>query len=210
MHNIIDISIPLHPDMPIWPGSSEFRLSKTIHKENGDRVIVSRLECDVHVGTHLDAPMHFLEDGITIDQISLEILIGPAIVIYLPEIDTITSDILSNLNLESGVKRLLLRTRNSEWWKQGVTEFRKDFVALNADAAQWIVDYDIQLIGIDYLSVQKYGDCSLTHKKLLSAGIVILEGLNLSEVEPGQYELICLPLNLLKAEGAPARAVLRT
>ena len=113
------------------------------------------------------------------------------------------------MTLPNGTTRLLLHTRNSELWERGVTEFRKDFVALTSDAAQWLVDQGIRLIGVDYLSVHRYGDGPLTHQILLRAGIIIVEGLNLTDVAPGKYELICLPLRLDGADGAPARAVLR-
>lgn len=175
----------------------------------GDRANVSRLDCDVHMGTHVDAPWHFLSDGFTVDEMSLDVLIGPATVAYLPEASVITAKELAGLNLPSGIQRLLLKTRNSDLWAAGVTEFRKDYVALSADAARWAVERGIRLVGIDYLSVQCYDDNPLTHQILMKAGVIIVEGLNLAAVEPGSYELICLPLRLVGADGAPVRAVLR-
>ena len=206
--DIVDISLPLRPDMPIWPGSAGLRLTRTSRLEAGDSANVSRLDCDVHVGTHVDAPRHFWEDGATVEQLPLDILIGPAVVAYLPEVNVITADDLESLKLPAGTERLLLRTRNSELWAAGVTEFRKDYVALTADAARWVVEQDILLIGVDYLSVQRYQDGPTVHQTLLRAEVVIIEGLNLAGVESGEYELICLPLKLVGAEGAPARAVL--
>lgn len=207
--DVIDISVPLQPDMPIWPESVGLRLSRTSRLDAGDEANVSRLDCDVHVGTHVDAPWHFWEDGATVEQLALDILIGPAIVAHLPEASIITASDLANLALPPGTERLLLRTRNSELWASGVTEFREDYVALTADAARWVVDQDIRLIGVDYLSVQRYDDSSLVHQVLLEAGVIILEGLNLASAQPGAYELICLPLKLVGTEGAPARAVVR-
>jgi arylformamidase len=207
---IIDISVPLQPQMPIWPGSVGFQLLPTMRLEAGDPANVSRLDCDLHVGTHVDAPWHFVENGITVERLSLDILIGPAIVAYLPQVDAVTAGDLTDLGLPSGTKRLLLRTRNSDWWVAGVHEFRKDYVALTADAARWVVKQGIRLIGVDYLSVQRYDDSPLTHRILLEAGVIILEGLNLASVQPGTYELICLPLCLVGAEGAPSRAILRS
>lgn len=209
MAKIIDISVPLQSQIPVWPGSVGFHLTRTLRLEAGDLSNVSRLDSDVHIGTHVDAPWHSLEHGATVEQLSLEILIGPAVVAYLPKVDTITASDLAKLALPSGTQRLLLRTRNSELWTAGVTEFRTDFVALTADAARWVVDNGIQLIGVDYLSVQCYGDSPLTHEILLEADVIIVEGLNLDQVQPGDYELTCLPLRLVGAEGAPARAVLR-
>jgi arylformamidase len=157
----------------------------------------------------VDAPSHFLVNGATVEQLSLEVLIGTAVVAYLPKVSAIAASDLEDLALPSGIERLLLRTRNSELWEAGVAEFRKDYVALTLDAAQWVVDQNISLIGVDYLSVQRYGDSALTHQVLLESGVVILEGLNLADIKPGGYELICLPIRLVGAEGAPARAVLR-
>ncbi len=127
-----------------------------------------------------------------------------------PDIAAITADDLEALNLPADTRRLLLRTRNSEGWQRGDREFRTDFVALTADAARWVVARDIRLIGVDYLSVQIFRGDPATHIALLQAQVVIVEGLNLAQVVPGNYELICLPLKLAGAEGAPARAVLRT
>ena len=209
MSEIIDISVPVLPGMPVWPGDGDFRIVPVKRMAAGDKNNLSRLDCGVHTGTHVDAPWHFLEDGNTAEQLPLNAMIGEAFVAYLQEVDVITADTLAQLALPGSTTRLLLRTRNSELWETGVTEFRKDFVALTSDAAQWLVDQGIHLIGVDYLSVHRYGDGPLTHQILLRAGIVIVEGLNLAGVAPGKYELICLPLRLDGADGAPARAVLR-
>jgi arylformamidase len=206
---IIDISVPLKPDMPTWPDSVGLRLIRTMSLEAGDKANVSRLDCDVHMGTHVDAPWHFLNDGFTVDEMSLDVLIGPATVAYLPEASVITANELADLNLASGIQRLLLKTRNSGLWAAGVTKFRKDYVALSADASRWVVDRGIRLVGIDYLSVQCYEDNPLTHQILMQAGVIIVEGLNLAGVQAGSYELICLPIRLVGADGAPVRAVLR-
>lgn len=206
---MIDISVPLRSPMPVWPGSEGFRLSRTARLDGGDSANVSLLRSDVHVGTHVDAPWHFVEGGPTAEQLPLEALVGPATVAHLPGLDRVTAQDLMGLGLPPGVERLLLRTRNSELWREGVTEFRQDYVALTGDAAQWVVESGIRLIGVDYLSVQRYGDGPQTHLALLSAGVVVLKGLDLSEAAPGEYELLCLPLRLVGADGAPARAVLR-
>lgn len=207
--NLIDISLPLREGMTTWPNSPGFHLLPVKQLAAGDEVNVSRLDCDVHMGTHIDAPRHFLKDGMTVDQLSLDVLIGPAQVCHLPDAKHISSKELNDLALPHNVERLLVRTHNSELWSNGVSSFIKDYVALTADAARWLVDHHVRLIGIDYLSVQRYGDDPETHKILLEAGVIILEGLYLADVSPGNYELICLPLYLMGAEGAPARAVLR-
>jgi len=210
LSDIIDISVPLLPEMPVWPGDGGIRIVPLKRMDTGDKNNLSRLECGVHTGTHVDAPWHFLEDGSTAEQLPLDAMMGEAFVAYLPEVDLIAAETLAQLMLPKGTTRLLLRTRNSELWETGVTEFRKDFVALTGDAAQWLVDQGIRLIGVDYLSVHRYGDNAPTHQILLRAGLIIVEGLNLAGVAPGKYELICLPLRLSGADGAPARVVLRT
>ena len=209
LSGVIDISVPLGPLTPAWPGSAGARVTMTKTMAAGHDSNVSRLDCDVHTGTHVDAPSHFLAGGATVDALPLDVLIGPAFVASLPEAPAVTPEVLSGLGLPSGTSRLLLRTGNSRLWSSGPTGFRTDFVALTAEAARWLVDRHVRLIGVDYLSVQRYGDGPLTHRTLLGAGIVIVEGLDLSGVAPGPYELICLPLRLAGAEGAPARAVLR-
>ena len=209
MKNIIDISVPLYPEMPVWPGSAGIQLMQTSRLDEGDGVNNSKLICDVHVGTHVDAPLHYIRDGKNIEQLKLEDLIGLAVVVYLPKVESVTENVLENLSLPENTQRLLLRTRNSSLWENGSRRFQTNYVALTQDAAQWVVDHNIRLIGVDYLSVQRYGDGSQTHEILLGAGVVIVEGLNLARVESGLYELICLPLKLVGSEGAPARAVLR-
>lgn len=206
---IIDISLPLTSDMPIWPGDKKLSLFQTKSLEKGDSCNVSDLQCGVHVGTHIDAPRHFLDNGKNIDEIDLDVLVGSTIVGYLPKVDIIERSDLENLDLPDNIERLLLRTKNSELWKNNVKEFKKDFVALAPDAAQWIVDRGIKLVGIDYLSIAPYEEGLDTHRILLEVDIVILEGLNLADVSPGNYKLTCLPLFLVGSEGSPARAILQ-
>jgi arylformamidase len=206
---MIDISLSLQSKMPIWPSDPALRVERFQRIEDGSIANVSQMQCGVHIGTHVDAPFHFVQDGKTVEQLNLGTLIGPAYVVYLPELDTITATALDGLQLPEDLSRLLLRTRNSEWWVQGENAFREDYVALDSTAAQWLVDRGIKLIGIDYLSIQRFHDGPLTHQILLQAEVVILEGLNLSMVQPGAYELLCLPLKLVGADGAPARALLR-
>ena len=209
MADYLDISLGISPDLPHWPGSPRIELSRRRDMDRGDPVNDSTLLCGVHSGTHVDAPLHFLADGTDVTQLSLDALIGPAVVATLPDVEFITASDLEALNLPADTQRLLLHTRNSEFWRRGDPEFHTDFAALTVDAAEWVVARGIRLIGVDYLSVQIFGGDPQTHIALLQAGVVIVEGLNLSGVAPGAYELICLPLKLVGAEGAPARAVLR-
>lgn len=207
MVEILDISVGLSDRLPTWPGGVGFHLERTQQIEQ-DGVNVSKIESCVHVGTHVDAPSHFVAGGNTVEDLSLQILMGPAAVVSVPEASSITADLLDSLAVPPGTKRLLFKTKNSELWTRGVREFKRDYVALTADAAQWVVDRDIRLVGVDYLSVQRFQDSPLTHEILLKAGVIIVEGLNLAKVEPGEYELACLPLKIIGSEGAPARAVL--
>lgn len=206
---IFDITVALHPNLPVWPGDPHIILERYRKLSKGDNSNDSRLACSVHCGTHIDAPAHFIENGITIEQLPLNMLVGTAIVFEFPNIDMITPDLLETQNLGPQTKRLLLKTKNSDLWKNPDHEFNQNYVALSAESASWIVNKGIKLVGIDYLSIQMFKDAEpLTHRILLDAGIIILEGLNLREVDPGEYQLICLPLKLAGSDGAPARAIL--
>ncbi|HUM91088.1 MAG TPA: cyclase family protein [Candidatus Competibacter sp.] len=209
MTDYLDISLTISPNLPHWPGSPLTEITRRRDMGQGDAVNDSVLRCGVHTGTHVDAPLHFLADGADVTQLALDALIGPVVVVALPDVGAVTANDLESLNLPTGTSRLLLRTRNSEGWRRGERDFRTDFVALTVDAARWIAARGLRLIGVDYLSVQIFRGDPQTHIALLQAGIVIVEGLNLAEVAPGSYELICLPLKLAGAEGAPARAVLK-
>ena len=207
--DILDISVGLHKNIPVWPGESHFFWESTASIDAGDGVNVSRISCGVHTGTHVDAPRHVLTQGPTVERLALEALVGPTYVVEIMDREEITARDLEALCLGEGVERLLVRTRNSRLWEEGVATFQKDFVALTAEAAEWVVDAGIKLIGVDYLSVQRFRDPEpTTHRILLEAGTVIVEGLDLSNVAAGRYELVCLPLKLVGAEGAPARAIL--
>jgi arylformamidase len=157
----------------------------------------------------VDAPAHFIKDGLTVDQLPLDVLIGPAYVADLSEADAIRPDSLEASKLPRDTTRLLIKTRNSALWSDPHHQFNPDFVAITTEAANWVVNSGIRLIGIDYLSIQRYKDPEpLTHQILLEAGVVIVEGLCLQNVHAGLYTLICLPIKLEGSEGAPARSVL--
>jgi len=209
MKEILDISLPLSSDMVVWPGSSGFHIEWTKYIERGRSVNNSKITCDTHSGTHVDAPLHHIRGGNGVEKLAIYDMIGHSVVADLSNVSQITATDLEELNLPEDMQRLLLRTRNSEQWKTGSKRFNVNYVGLSKDAAEWIVKRNIRLVGIDYLSVQRYFDGPDAHQILLNAGVIILEGLNLSQVKPGLYELICLPLNIVGAEGAPARAVLR-
>lgn len=209
MMRIWDISLAVSPGLPVWPGDPQIVLERYMAISKGDAANVSRLACSVHVGTHMDAPVHFVEGGPAIEDLPLDVLIGPAVVAKLLGVDTITPECLETLTLPSDTKRLLFKTSNSQLWAGSHHEFCSDYVALTPQAAEWVVRKGIRLIGVDYLSVQRFHDPEpLTHLILLEAGVVIVEGLDLREVPPGRYQLICLPMKLVGSDGAPARAVL--
>ena len=205
-----DISLTISPNLPIWPDDTPISIERTEKIEQGSDANVTRLEMSAHVGTHVDAPYHFLGgEAATVEQLPLNILHGRAYVLQIEdEVDLITESVLKNASIPLRIRRLLLKTRNSLYWASGETKFQEEFVALSEDGAQYLVDRGIRLIGVDYLSVAPFSDTGPTHKVLLSAGVVILEGLNLSIVSPGRYTLYCLPIKIKGADGAPARAIL--
>jgi arylformamidase len=207
--NILDISVPLNAELPVWPGDPQIVLERYRCISEGNDSNDSRIACSVHAGTHVDAPSHFIENGATVDQLPLDIFIGSAMVVELLNVDVITVETLETLALPVEMKRLLFKTKNSALWADPTHQFNSDFVALSADAAQWLVHKGVRLVGIDYLSVQLYKDSEpLTHKILLEAGVIIVEGLNLHKARQASYQLVCLPLKLAGSEGAPARAIL--
>jgi arylformamidase len=206
---LFDISLPLSADLPVWPGNAPFALEPVHRMANGDHCNESGLRTNIHTGTHIDVPWHFFEDGCKTDAVALRQLIGPAEVVFVPGVRCITSEVLRSLNMPDGTKRLLFKTDNSKLWAESVKEFQPDFVALTVDAAELLVAFGIELVGIDYLSIQLFDDDARTHEILLRSGVVILEGLNLHDIAEGTYELVCLPLSIQGAEGAPARAILR-
>jgi len=206
---IYDITLPISPDLPVWPGDPQVVLEQVSSMDNGAHDNVSRLACSVHTGTHVDAPHHFLNDHRTVESLPMSILVGPAQVVQIPyEVVLITAEVLDKAAIPAGTTRLLLKTRNSRFWELGEQEFNKDFVGVSLDGADWLVRTGVKLVGIDYLSIAPYKQSLQTHRALLAPGIVILEGVNLLDVSPGLYELYCLPLKLVGSDGAPARVVL--
>lgn len=206
---IIDISVAVDAALPIWPGDPSFSVDRFCDMGRGDPVNASRVSCSVHTGSHVDAPLHHLANGISADLLPLASMLGPARVADFGQADEIGPNELEALHLPAGTARLLCRTRNSIFWSDPGRRFREDFVAISTAGAQWLVNRGVRLVGIDYLSVERlHTGPSETHRNLLQAGIVILEGLDLREAKEGIYWLACLPWKLRGAEAAPARAVL--
>ncbi len=204
-----DISLSVSANLPVWPGDPPVQLERYLEISAGNIANVSHLSCGVHVGTHVDAPVHFIEKGLATEELPLDILIGPALVVEVHGEEAITPSHLDALKVPVGTARLLLKTPNSALWTDPYQEFYPDFVALTPEAAIWMVEKGVRLVGIDYLSVQTFRDPEpLTHRTLLGAGVVIVEGLNLQKVPPGSYQFVCLPVKLVGSDGSPARAVL--
>lgn len=207
--NIYDITLPISENMTVWPGDPKVSINKKLSIISGDPCNLSRIDMGSHTGTHIDAPYHFEDNGLRIDQIPLEILIGNARVFNIPSINEISLNEVKALDLVN-VKRILFKTANSDIWKSNINVFVKEFVAITNEAAQYLVKAGIKLVGIDYLSIEKFGGKTHeTHHTLLRNGIIILEGLNLSDITPGDYELIALPLRIKDGDGSPARVILR-
>lgn len=206
---IYDISLTISPSLPTWPGDPGLTLEQFESMDKGAHANVTSISTSLHLGTHVDAPHHFLNNHQTVENLPLDVLCGPCYVVQLPGgIDAITAEVLDRTEVSSEMKRVLFGTSNSHYWAMGESKFQEDFVAITEDGAEWLVERGVKLVGVDYLSVAPFGDSESTHKALLNAGIVIVEGLNLSNVVRGFYDLYCLPLKIAGADGAPARAIL--
>ena len=205
-----DVSLTISPDLPTWPGDPPITLERVEKMEDGAHANVSRIQMSVHTGTHVDAPYHFLGGKTaTVEQLPLKVLTGRVYVLHLPDsVAVIDRQVLEKAEIPPRTRRLLIRTRNSAHWAHGTPGFQKDFVAVNADGAQFLVEHGVKLVGVDYLSVAPFGDSEATHQILLKEGIVVVEGLDLSAISQGRYTLYCLPLKLMGSDGAPARVIL--
>lgn len=203
---LYDISLSFSPDLPVYPDDPPVSLTPLSSIARGDRYNVTSLTMTTHSGTHLDAARHCGDGGETVDQVPLSLLIGPVRVVEAFQTRDIGAGILSRLPVR-GHERVLLKTGNSLLW--GKPGFQGDLAHLTPDGAEYLVTCGVKLIGIDSLSVELFTGDGAVHRRLLGGGVVILEGLNLSGIAPGDYELICLPLKIADGDGAPCRAVLR-
>ena len=207
----IDITVPMHDGMVHWPGDPECKISLFVSIPGGAPCNVTQLSLSAHTGTHMDAPRHFVAKGATMETMPLDAVLGRCRVIELKHKTAITVEELKPHKLKRG-ERVLFKTRNSikSWRMAKTSTFDEDFIYIPAPTAQYLVDIGVMTVGVDYLSVGGYKkDGVECHQIMLGAEIWIIEGLNLAKVKPGKYELICLPLKILGADGAPARAVLR-
>ena len=206
MSNILDITFPLTPELTVWPGDTQTAVSTVKEVGKNARSMVSRLTLSSHAGTHVDAPSHFIERGKTVETLSLEALMGKCRVIEVTD-NEITAGVIDALNLPDGIERILFKTTNSRRFT-GTEPFFKDYVGITHCGAERLIDMDVKLIGLDYLSAAAHSDIDTVHHALLGRGIVLLETLDLRNVTPGDYRLVCLPLRLPGVDGSPCRALL--
>lgn len=210
---IYDVSVPLTAELPTYPGDPGIQISDWASLDKGDAANVSLLHFGAHTGTHIDAPAHFIPGAAKLESMPLEVLIGEAEVVEVPDDALLIDGQFVSKHCAFTCPRILFKTRNSKFWKDTGSGFRKDYTYLSTDGARQLVANGVRLIGIDYLSIEQFGGKTHeTHLTLLSNRVIIVEGLSLDEVPSGRYELICLPLRIRggKGDGAPARAVLRT
>lgn len=200
---LIDITVPIRDGMFVYDGDPTVTLTRVKSIEDGQVANISRLDFGVHSGTHIDAPLHFIDGGPAAEQLPLEPLLGPAYVVDATSVpNDMDAEALAGLDLPDGAERILFKTPNSRLW--GKDQFSQEFAHLTGSGAQFLLDRGVKLVGLDYLSV---GDPD-AHRLLLGAGVIAMEGLDLRAVEPGHYRLVCLPLKIVGSDGAPARAVL--
>jgi arylformamidase len=205
---IYDVSVPIANGMPVWPSDPPLQLTSQGHlsRDKTHTVQVTRIEMGSHTGTHIDAPFHFVEGGRRLEDISLNEMVGPAMVVQIQGVPSIQRKHLTPVNW-TDVRRVLFKTDNSTHWNDGT--FYEEFVFLEPDAAEFLVQQGVRLVGIDYLSIDPYkSEKHPAHFVLLPRNVIIVEGLNLSGVEPGPYQMVALPLNLQSGDGAPARVIL--
>jgi len=203
---LIDVTVPLDAALPAYPGNTPFSLEPIKRIAQGGSSNVSSLHMSAHSGTHVDAPRHFFDNGDGVEALPLELLIGRARVIEVMSGKAIGPEALKGIDAED--IRVLIKTRNSRLW--GSPDFHQDYVGVTAEGATYLVKHGVKVVGVDYLSVEEFRKPGApAHHILLGGGTIVIEGLNLRDVEPGTYELFCLPLRVVGADGAPARVVLR-
>lgn len=206
---IHDVTLTVQTGMTVWPGNIPVELYRKEKIEEGGMANNSNISMGVHTGTHVDSPYHFIPDGFKVDQIPLDTLVGLVDVFELPDrVKVIDAAIIKSLSFTPEVKRVLFKTRNSKIWSTSPEYFHEDFVGISADGAKELVERDVRLVGIDYLSAAPFTESKPPHDILLGAGVVLIEGLDLSKIMPGRYTLACLPLKLKDTDGAPARVIL--
>jgi arylformamidase len=203
-----DISVPIRTGMVTFDGDPLVHLARVTSMTDGAVCNVSRLDFGVHSGTHVDAPVHFIDGAAGIEAVALDALVGPATVVDARHVTgSFDRAVIDGLGIAPGTERLLFRSRNSDLWNEPA--FSGSFLGVTEDGARALIELGVRLVGADYLSIAPFGDPTPTHVAFLGAGVVILEGLDLRAVEPGAYDLICLPVLIPGSDGGPARAIVR-
>ena len=206
---LFDISVTVQPGMPTWPGDTLPQIRRTSSIKAGDDANVSEVRMSVHTGTHVDAPVHFLDGARGVERIPVEALYGSCVVAQKLGPGHITAEDVERMRLLEGIERVLFKTPNSRLWERSDQSFESGYAALTEDAARYLLSRRVVLVGIDYLSIEPFEVPGRpVHRLLLSEGVVIVEGLDLRGVEPGEYTLACLPIKVAGADGSPARALL--
>jgi arylformamidase len=209
MKKIYDLSVTITPSLAVWPGDTPIYLERESKIEEGANSNVSRMNISVHTGTHVDAPRHFVQEAKTIEAIPVDTLVGEAQVIEMPQdVSLITAKELKAAGIKPGIERLIIKTRNSQFFPAQSEVFHTHYAGIGAEGADWLVKAGVKLVGTDYLSIAPYKATRPTHEVFLKAEVVLVEGLVLQDVSPGFYLLCCLPLKLGGSDGAPARVVL--
>lgn len=204
---LLDVSVPLAAGLAAYPGNPDFELQPVKRIADGGSSNVSRLVMGTHTGTHVDAPRHFFEGATAVDALPLDLLLGRARVVEIGRRGGIGAEDLAAAGLREDL-RVLLKTSNSALWN--TAGFHQNYTHLTEAGARYLVDQGVKVVGIDYLSIEQFKKAGApAHHALLSQGVVIIEGLNLSEAEPGMYEMYCLPLRVVGGDGAPARVILK-
>ena len=204
---LIDVTLPLDANLPTYPGNTPFILEAIKRIARGDNANLSTLHMSAHAGTHVDAPRHFFDDGAGVDALPLELMLGRTRVVEISASTEIGAAELAGVDLADDV-RILFKTRNSRLWNS--SDFHEDYVGVTASGAEHLIARGIKVVGVDYLSVEQFKKPGApAHHVLLGGGAIVIEGLNLQEVEAGIYDMVCLPLRVVGADGAPARVLLR-
>ncbi|MBN2102609.1 cyclase family protein [bacterium] len=203
-----DLTLTLSQELVVWEGDEPIEIQAVSRLEQGDSCTLSTIKMSVHSGTHVDAPKHFLQDGQSVDTLDPDTLVGPAQVVDMRGYSAITDSVLSKSNIRSDMERILFLTDNTERQILHASRFIRDFVAVDESGARWLKRAGIRLAGIDALSVAPFGNSEFTHRILLGAHIIVVEGLDMAGIQPGVYQLIVLPLKIKDCDGAPARAIL--
>ncbi len=204
---LIDVTVPLDSNLPAYPGNTPFSIEPVKRIAHGGSSNVSTFHLSAHTGTHVDAPRHFFDDGPGVESLPIELLFGRTRVVEIVGRGGIDSGDLERLDLSDDL-RVLFKTQNSRLW--GSSEFHSDYVGITEAGAKYLVEHGVKVVGVDYLSVEEFRKPGApAHHVLLGAGTIVIEGLNLADVAPGHYDMFCLPLRIVGADGAPARVILR-